>query len=275
MLNTSTWLDLTIATNRLKISGVNAITIAIIGEKVTMKKQIFMLFAAAAMFAIPQAAQADLLVGFESWTGPNPNTGPGAVNAATSTEVGFSGDSTTVTTGWGRGAAGSHDDGTFGTLAGAETAVAFNRGLTLNNGANGSYDFSITNGSADDYALEFFHFDTGTFRPNAAHEWTVLVQSGDLTAQSIQSGRADNITGGVTDWYDYDIDLSGLTGGNVLAAGQTVTFRLDLAGGTGASGHHQYVDNIAISGSIVAVPEPTSLAIFGLAGLGLMVRRRK
>ena len=136
-------------------------------------------------------------------------------------------------------------------------------------------DFSITNSSADDYELEFFHFDTGTFRPNAAHEWTVLVQSGDLTAQSIQSGSADNITGGVTDWYDYDIDLSGLTGGNVLAAGQTVTFRLDLAGGTGAGGHHQYVDNIAISGSIVAVPEPTSLAIFGLAGLGLMVRRRK
>jgi opacity protein-like surface antigen len=237
----------------------------------------FILLAAVAMLAMPQVASADLLVGFENWIVNNPNGGAGVINAATITEPGFSGDSTTVTTGWGRSASGAHDDGTFGTLAGAETNVAFNRGLALNNGANGAYDFSITNGTADDYELEFFHFDTGTFRPNAAHEWTVSVQSGDLTAQSIESGSADNIAGGTVDWYDYDIDLSGLTGGNVLAAGETATFRLDLAGGTGASGHHQYVDNIAVSGSIVTVPvpEPSSLAILGLAGLGVFVRRRK
>ena len=241
-----------------------------------MKKLILLaLFAA---FAMPQSAQADLIIGYENWTGANPNTGPGATNAASSTAPGFSGDSTTVTTGWGRSASGAHDDGTFGTLAGAETTVAFNRGLSLNNGVNGAYDFSVTNGTADDYELEFFHFDTGTFRPNAAHEWTVSVQSGDLTAQTVQSGSADNIAGGTTDWYDYDIDLTAVTGGNVLAAGQTVTFRLDMAGGTGASGHHQYVDNIAVSGSIVeasTIPEPSSLAIFGLAGLGMLVRRRK
>ena len=202
-----------------------------------MKKLILLtLFAALAM---PQVASADILVGFENWTGANPNTGPGAINAATINEPGFSGDSTTVTNGWGRSAAGSHDDGSFGTLAGAETTVAFNRGLSLNNGVNGAYDFSITNNSANPYTLDFFHFDTGTFRPNAAHEWSVSVQSGDLTAQPILSGSADNITGGVTDWYNYDINLSGLTGGNVLAVGQTATFRLDFAGGTGTAGHHQ------------------------------------
>lgn len=224
----------------------------------------------------PQAAQAAVLVGFEDWITNNPNGGIGVTNDASTNETGFSGASTTVTTGWGRSASGSNDDGTFGTLIGADNTVAFNRGLSLNNGVNGSYDFSVTNGSADDYELEFFHFDTGTFRPNAAHEWTVSIQSGDLTAQTIESGSADNIAGGVTDWYDYDIDLSGLTGGNILAAGQTATFRLDMAGGTGAGGHHQYVDNIAISGSVVsAVPEPSSLALLGLCSAGIVIRRRR
>ncbi len=238
-----------------------------------MKK--FVLAAALATLVIPQAAHAAVLAGFESWTAANPNTGAGAANAATTVETGFSGESTTVTTGWGRTATGAHDDGTFGTLAGAETNVAFNRGLSLNNGVNGAYDFSITNGTADDYELEFFHFDTGTFRPNAAHEWTVSVQSGDLTAQTILSGSADNISGGVVDWYDEDVDLSALVGGNVLAAGETVTFRLDMAGGTGAGGHHQYLDNIAISGSVVAVPEPGSVALLGLCTFGGIVARRR
>jgi hypothetical protein len=238
-----------------------------------MNRQIFTLFAVAAMLAMPVAASADILVGFETWD-TNPNSA-GVINAATTTATDFSGDSTTVTAAWGRGSAGAHTDGTFGTEAGADTGTTFRSGLTLNNGANGMMDFSITNSSADDYELEFFHFDTGTFRPNAAHEWTVSVESGDLTAQPVLSGSADNITNAVIDWYDYDIDLSGLTGGNILAAGQTATFRLDMAGGNGANSQHQYVDNIAISGSIAAVPEPTSLAIFGLAGMGLFVRRRK
>jgi hypothetical protein len=228
-----------------------------------------------AALLVPQAANAAVLVGFENWITNNPNAGAGVINAATTTAADFSGDSTTGTVGWGRSGSGANDDGTFGTLAGAETTVAFNRGLSMNNGVNGFMDFSITNSSADDYELDFFHFDTGTFRPNAAHEWTVSIQSGDLTAQSIQSGSADNIAGGTVDWYDYDIDLSGLTGGNVLAAGQTATFRLDLAGGTGASGHHQYVDNIAISGSVIAVPEPSSLALLGLCSAGIVARRRR
>ena len=238
-----------------------------------MKK--FILLALFAALAMPQAVQADLLVGFENWITNNPNGGVGVSNDASSSATGFSGGSTTVTSGWGRSASGANTDGTFGTLAGAETTVGFNRGLSLNNGANGSFDFSITNSTTDDYELDFFRFDTGTFRPDAAHEWTVSVQSGDLTTQTIESGSADNITGGTVDWYDFDIDLSGLTGGNVLAAGQTVTFRLDMAGGTGAGSHHQYVDNIAVSGFVVTVPEPSSMALLGMTGMALLARRRK
>lgn len=236
------------------------------------KKALTLAAVAATMMSLP--ASAAVLVGFESWVTNNPNGGAGVTNAATITETGFSGNSITGTTGWGRSSLGSNTDGTFGTLAGAETTVAFNRGLALNNGANGSYNFTITNGSTEDYELEFFHFDTGTFRPNAAHEWEVsILAGGDLTAQSVESGSADNITGGVTDWYDYDIDLSTIAGGNVLAAGESVTFQLNMTGGTGASGHHQYLDNIAISG---VVPEPSTYALLGgFFALSFVALRRR
>jgi hypothetical protein len=48
-----------------------------------------------------------------------------------------------------------------------------------------------------------------------------------------------------------------------------------MAGGTGAGGHHQYLDNIAISGSVVAVPEPGSVALLGLCTFGGIVARRR
>lgn len=235
-----------------------------------MKKTIAIL--TAVVCAGSMSASASLLVGFETWD-TNPNGGSGVTNAATSNATGFSGDSITQAATWSRSALGASTDGTFGTLAGADTGTTFKSGLALNNGANGAYDFTVSNNSGSSYALDFFRFDTGTFRPNAAHEWTVSIQSGDLTAQTVLSGSADNITGGVTDWYDYDIALSGITGGNVLADGESVTFRLDMAGGTGASGHHQYVDNIAISGNVI--PEPATLGLVAaFGGAVLFIRRR-
>lgn len=233
-----------------------------------MKKLIFLtLFAALAM---PQAVQADLLAGWDTFTNPD----NGTVNSANATLAGFSGGAVTDTNVWGQTTTGGLAGNTYGSLATPLAGAGSH--LSLNNAATGSVDFTITNSSGSDYDLDFFHFDAGTTRPGAADAWTLSVVSGAITTGDIANGANPNSGSGTALWTDYDIALGGLAD-NTLEAGQSVVFRLDFAqdSSQGPSGHHQYSDNFALTGTVAAIPEPSSLAILGLAGFGMLVRRRK
>jgi hypothetical protein len=84
-----------------------------------------------------------------------------------------------------------------------------------------------------------------------------------------------NILGspGPSDHDDFDLDLTGLAD-NVLDPGESATFRISFSGGTVSNTDQKtYLDNVAISGTSVPIPEPASLAM-GLVGLTLVIARR-
>ena len=214
------------------------------------------------------SASAELLVGWDTFTNPD----NGAVNSATSMLAGFSGDAVTNDNVWGQSGTANSSDMTFGTLAGASGAGS---GLSLNNAGEGYVEFTVTNSTGSDYDLDSFHFDSGTARPGAADAWTLSIQSGPLTTGDVTNGVSPSVGDPSIMWTDYDLALSGLAD-NTLETGQSAVFRLTFARDSmqGPSGHHQYTDNIALSGTEV-VPEPASLALLfcSLTGLGLIRRR--
>ncbi|VGO12542.1 hypothetical protein PDESU_01095 [Pontiella desulfatans] len=235
-----------------------------------MKKTIAILTVAVCAGAM--SASAALLVGWDdNFNQPN----NGSTTPPPKTATGFSGLATPdANLNWSRTASAASTDGTFGTLAGAGTETGFSDGLALNNGNNGHFDFTVTNGTADDYDLDFFHFDAGATRPKAADNWTLSVLSGALTVGNVTSGVSPN-GGGTLVWAENDLDLTGLAD-NTLEAGQSVVFRLDFVqDGTiqYEGGHNLYLDNIAISGTVI--PEPATLGLVAaFGGAVLFIRHR-
>ena len=168
-------------------------------------------------------------------------------------------------------------DGTIGNITPDAPATVSTATATTSesyrwvNGGNASFDFVITDTSGTSRDLGTFHFDAGATRPNAASDWE-LFQVDGATATSISTGAVGVTSGtGVPAYESFDIPL----GSVALAANDSVTFRLAFTGGTaGSSGHHGHLDNVGISAA-VAIPEPSSLALLGVAGVCGMVRRRK
>jgi len=70
----------------------------------------------------------------------------------------------------------------------------------------------------------------------------------------------------------YTVDLTSIAD---LSSGQTVNFRIGITDNRGGASTSMasYWDDFQIDGEVV-VPEPTTLALFGLAAGGLMARRR-
>ena len=205
---------------------------------------------------------------------------------STSTSYSFGGDVRDI-----RGDSRGSNDGTFGSaISGANnpTPGTLNDSLRLLSGDVGGVRFAertllinIDNSlSSDDLNFSTFHFDAGnnpfngdtysdvevSFVDNAGVS-TVLTNG----SRSLAATATDGTTGSATGNYlDLDFDASGFS----LAAGESGAFSLRFfdpdADNTLTSSVH--LDNIAIT---VAVPEPSSLAVLGLAGLGFVIRRRR
>lgn len=92
--------------------------------------------------------------------------------------------------------------------------------------------------------------------------------------QSIADNSATgaNNAGVFTGMNNFNVDLSSLP---LLDTTETIEFRLafgdNRGGGSNVMGH--YVDNVIIEGAVI--PEPGSLALAGIAGLGMLARRRR
>jgi len=150
------------------------------------------------------------------------------------------------------------NDGTFGTVAGASTAVDPNKtGTFVGITGDGSYSFTITAG-ADALALESFNFDAKRKRFNAPENWSVEVTTGDITLGVVVCGTLTDVLGtiGPTDHDDFDLDLTTLAD-NVLDPGQSATFVLAFTGGNPTnSDQRTYLDNVAITGDLAGAAIP-------------------
>ena len=260
----------------------------------------FLIVAAVAITALPQAAQADLIVaGIDSWT--NAAAPPVTVVAGFATASATASASTgawAAGEGGGNAGRGSSKDGTWGDLAntggivGASTSTAATADnfLVTNGRPSAEVTFTITNNGADDLDLNGVHFDAVAFRPNAPRAYAINVLAGSsITEGNVFTSADDAIThlGGnlLTDdtdplthdqHDDISVSLASLAD-NTLATGETAIIQVAFSSGTGSGGgHHLFLDNLAVSGvQVSAIPEPGSLALFGLSGMALAFRRRK
>ena len=135
---------------------------------------------------------------------------------------------------------------------------------------------TLTNNTGSDYNISALHWDLGA-RDNSVTGFTVTYLSGGLgpvsTVIDSQSSIASQGGGSLFDAYDYDYtlsdDLTDITLGDTESA--IFTFAFTHTAGTGANS--AIFDNIAFEGAVV--PEPSSAVLLGLAGLALLLRRRR
>ena len=197
----------------------------------------------------PPVVPGELIAGWDTWdsSGVKAADVTDGISAGTTSSSGFSLDSDQR----------ASTDATWGTLEmPTADATADDNGDTvrLTNGSSGYYDFTVTDTGGLERDLMTFHFDAGTFRPNSARNYELSVLSGDLTLGSVATGNVPAGVGGSQDWFDFDIPLTGLSD-RTLDANGTVTFRLEFTGGVlGAGGHHQSIDNVAVTAELPVLP---------------------
>jgi len=124
----------------------------------------------------------------------------------------------------------------------------------------------------DDIVVNLHHTGNGGTAPNTASQaqthiaLDIINPSGPTTLDSVQlSGLTDTTGLGADRTFTMTSPLT-LTAGNTY----NITFLVDSPV---TWGHYAVFDEITFNGSI-AVPEPASLALFGLGGLLLFRRRR-
>lgn len=200
-------------------------------------------------------------------------------------EVGLSASilyaSNRVNTGYGS------NDGSFGALSGASPAMGGLLVRALNSGKSpGGPELAvrIKNESSFAYRIDSLHFDfSARNRPKkpAEHGFTgfdIVYGSGDLGDAGSLIGSAVDLVlhdGGKTyDYPDFEIILSEQLRDTILERGQSAVFLISFNGESEvdvSSG----IDNVAITGSKVDIPEPSSCAMLAsLLGFACAARRR-
>ncbi len=171
-------------------------------------------------------------------------------------------------------------DGTYGTFAGASTSVD----ASLQIREDTPLTFTITNNTAQPYSLEGFHFDYARYRNNSSNigpsEFTLTYISGGLGPDNTQivnvTGLSPHFQGttastlAISDYPDFDFDLTAVLSDTQLDPGESATFVLTWDGASNPS-NIGFVDNIAITGTLI--PEPASLVLMGLGSLLICSRR--
>lgn len=132
------------------------------------------------------------------------------------------------------------------------------------------FQFALT--AAQDLYLTNLSYDlaTGSSSATTIRGADVQYSLDGFTSSFVDLGT-NGVTGNADAFTHFSIDLGNAT----FLSGQTVTFRFDPFVNTGAAGGVRF-DNIEIDGILIPVPEPSTMALAGLSGLGaLLLRRRK
>ena len=182
---------------------------------------------------------------------------------------------------------GGSTDGTWGATTFTQGASTSNSKWVITQQAASWINFEIKNDSTtENLNLDKFHIDyrrlnlaaaptgspdtlTISLVDNGTFAATPVLSPSDLTAFT---AKTINLTAASTGtWYNSEFSFSDMLSDLILAPSQIATFRI----ANNAGGGRVYFDNIAISGSFTAVPEPTSALAGLLLTAGLLRRRRK
>ncbi|MGJ8695942.1 MAG: PEP-CTERM sorting domain-containing protein [Verrucomicrobiaceae bacterium] len=163
---------------------------------------------------------------------------------------------------------GASSDGTFGSLAGANTSVADHAdGNRINGVTTATISFTITNSSGILIPLDTFRFDTRQTGGATTPTWDLTINPGSsVTSGSVGTGNVTKAFGD-TGFGSHDVDLTGLAV-STLGIGETVTFVLSYAD----LANNVDLDNVALTGTI---PEPGSSLLLGAAAFALGLRRKR
>lgn len=255
----------------------------------------FLLGAMATLAYATSASAAIIVAGIDDWDNTTAPTVP-----VTAADVTATATASASTGAWsisdsgtdpGRGSSVDTTWGTFdgnGVPASAVTDVGTANFTVTNGRPSAEVTLTITNNGAADIALDAFHMDVAAFRPNAPRTYALNVLAGsDITVGNVFTSDApmnDNSTNAIThlggglgtghDVHDdLNLALSGLAD-STLESGGTAIIQIAFSNGTGSGGgHHLFLDNVAISGTVV--PEPATLSLLALAGVGILAGRRK
>jgi hypothetical protein len=251
-----------------------------------MKKTLATVGIATLLISLPASA-VELFAGWDTFTA-EPNEadsaptflGPDTAATMSGTATGGSWSD------WNNSFFGASTDGTFGSLSstiasastnsGAGTSSGNNVNLSLNRNVKpGTLTFTLINNSGSDRSLEGFYFDGAHRFSQSAPTWELTfggVISGTSASDNLAEGNMMGLTAAQRDWA---VDLTGLAD-NIWDAGGSAVFTLTFSGGdpsTGPGGGQEtLIDNIGITATVI--PEPSALALLGLGGFSLILRRR-